>query len=818
MLRMPSRPLTLSLRLQSWVTGVVLALVAGFLCWDATVRSAHVLAVSDKYAVMVDNPASAPASPTGYADGRRSLVMPAGAADTAHWIMQTQTMIATGDWRIRQVDYDNAPDGREVHWAAPLHWWLAGLAWIDHAISGRPIGQSVERAVIYSGPLMLVLLFVGVVPLLYRRFAPLAAGLFALGVVAVYPFYLDFIPGYADHHGLVNSCGLLMVLCFAAGSCTGPTEPARRWFIVSALAGGLGLWISAATLVPVLIGLGCGVLGAAWLARGTSFRPPWLADPGLVRLWGWTGAGFSLAAWLLEYFPHHLAMRLEVNHPLYAAAWLGAGEALRVAILVLRDGTRAVSHRDRWAGTAGAGLVLLLPLVIAFTSARTFLVADPFLWQLHAQYIAEFQGLIRILRRGFNAGLAALWLPVLLLVPALWRVARSVTPASTRVQLALVLAPALLGWVMGWNQIRWLGLAFALTVPVIAVFCLVEREAERPRAWFFRCWAAVGLVFAPGIVTTVQRTVMASEFTTEDIRSLAERDVAHWLRLRGGSDRVVVAASPSTTTKLLLHGSLTGVGTLYWENVTGLKHTAELFAAPTADAAEKIARRLDLTHIVFVSWGSFEATYVRLQRGLPESAPLPPEAFFARLMGSPVPPPWLRAVPFKLPKHPALEKDQVLVWEITRTQTPTTALAWAVNYYLELGRFDAAEKLAPALLEHEDDLGSMVMLAAIASRDRDREGFAAVFGRVLAQLAQAPALPLDGHIHLAVVLAVGQRPDLARVQLRSAMTKVDENSLRRLTLGTLSDLLALSDGLQVPLPTPALQQLAASLVPPDQRK
>lgn len=817
MLRMPRRLPTSSSGFQFWVALAVMAAVSGFVLWDATVRARHVLAVTASYGVTVDNPATVPASPTGYADGRRSLVMPLGAADTAHWIMQTQAMIAAGEWRLRRVDYDNAPDGREVHWAAPFHWWLAGLAWIDHGLSGRPLGQSVERAVIYSGPVMLGLLLAGLVPCLWRRFSVLAAVLGALGLVAVYPFYLDFAAGYADHHGLVNSCGLLTVLFLAAGTREETAAGARRWFVRSGLAGGTGLWISAATQAPVLVGVGLGALAAGWFARGATARPAWLNEPGLFRTWGLVGGGVSLAAWLLEYFPHHPGLRLEVNHPLYAAAWVGGGEVLRVALLALRDGPRGLSGRDRAAGVVGVVLVALLPVVIVLSAAKSFLVADPFLWRLHSQYIAEFQGLGRILRRGFNWVLAALWLPMLLLGPALWRVRRrSVSPAE-RAALAFVLVPALLAWLMGWGQVRWLGLAFALTVPVVAVYFRAD-ETVRTRNLFLGWLAAGLLLFGPGLVKAVSRTLAAPEFTTEDIRSLAERDVAHWLRLRGGGDRVVVAATPSVTNKLIYHGGVTGVGTLYWENLAGLKHAAELFAAPTPGAAREIAGRLGVTHIVFLSWGAFEGTLVRLQRGLPEAAPLPADTFVAQLFGAPVPPAWLRAVPFKLPGHPALAGEQVRIWAITPEQTPAAAAARAANYHLELGQLDQAEELAATLVRFEDQLAPMVMLAAIASRDNDREGFAAVFERVLANLPQAPALALDEHIHLVVVLTVGRRPDLAQAQLRSAMTKLDERTLRQLSLGTLTDLLALSDGLKVALPSTGLERLAASLLPPKQEK
>jgi len=817
MLRMSSRSPMSSPGFQAWAAGAVLAAVAAFAAWDAAVRGGHVLAVSANYGVTVDAPALAPAAPTGYADGRRSLVLPAGAADTAHWIMQTQAMIAAGDWRVRWVDYDNAPAGREVHWAAPFHWWLAGLAWLDHGISGRSPGVSVERAALYSGPVMFGLLLLGLGTFLLRRFSAVAAAVFALGSVAVFPFYIDFVAGYADHHGLANICGLLTVLFLVTGAMAGTGAAARRWFIASGLAGGTGLWVSAATQAPVLLGVGLGVLAAGWLTRHATTRPAWLTDPGLFRVWSRAGGGMSLAAWLIEYFPRHLNMRLEVNHPLYALAWLGAGEVLGVAIRAMHAGPRALSGRERMTGAAGVALAALLPAVIAGTAAKTFVVADPFVWRVHALYISEFQGLGRILAKGFNGMSLVLCAPVLLLGPALWRALRRAPTAGERALLALALAPALLGWLMGWAQVRWMSLAFALTVPVLAVFFRAG-ETGRTRASLLGWLAAAAVLFAPGLTKAVERTLGWAEFTAEDIRSLAERDVAHWLRLRAGAERVVLSSAPNQTSHLIYHGGLAGVATLYWENAAGLKHAAELYAAPSAEAARAIATRLGLTHIVFFSWDSFEGTFALLGRGLPADAPLPEDTFAARLLHAPVPPPWLRLVPFKLPAHPTLAGEEVRIWEVVPEQAPATALARAANHYLELGRPEDAERLAPALAQFEDDLTAMVMLAGIASRGRDAEGFAAVFARVLAQLPRADTLALDERIHLVVVLTVGQRADLAQAELRRVMEQLDERGLRHLTPGTLADLLALSEGLHVAWPSPALQQLAPGLLPPDQRR
>ena len=48
-----------------------------------------------------------------------------------------------------------------------------------------------------------------------------------------------------------------------------------------------------------------------------------------VARWALAGAGTSLAASLVEYWPHHLGdLHLETVHPLYGLAWLGLGELL----------------------------------------------------------------------------------------------------------------------------------------------------------------------------------------------------------------------------------------------------------------------------------------------------------------------------------------------------------------------------------------------------------------------------------------------------------------------------------------------------------
>ena len=344
-----------------------------------------------------------------------------------------------------------------------------------------------------------------------------------------------------------------------------------------------------------------------------------------------------------------------------------------------------------------------------------------------------------------------------------------------------------------------------------------ESAGKPKRASVMACAFACRVFLAPGAVSAVQRTWAGDDFTKEDLHHLVERDVAHWLRLRAGEAPVVVAGAPSSTTALISFGGVAGLGTLYWENAEGLKHAGALFASPSPEAARDLVRSLGVTHIVLFSWDAFEVELAHEYRGLSPDTPIPADLFVAKLLSSAVPPPWLRAIPFKLPDNPALTGEQVRIWEVVPEQTPVQSVAHAVNYYLELGLPQVAERLVPVLAGFKDDLTASVMLGGIASRQRDAAAFSRAAERVDTQLSQVETLSLDDRVHLVVVLVVGQQTELARSQLLAALRMADETKLRHLTPGTLSDLLALSDALGVDWPETALKRLAERLVPPARR-
>ncbi len=353
---------------------------------------------------------------TGYPYYQHVQVMPALGTDGYHWIMQMERMLdGREDWRVRHVDYDGLPGGREVHWSSSLHWLVAGLAWVDHVITHDPMPVTLERTEPWANTFVLGVLMIVAPILTWRRFGAIPAAIMALTFVTTYPYYEFSFVGYLDHHGLAASSDMMMVFCIAAAGAgwlrnekispdsLTPTElalwkwlperqTAKVWMIGSGIAAGTGLWISTASVIPCMFGLGVGALiSTGYLARtpeqsedpALKKASPWMmtvsvlggvilgglvaglkwggvggaigailggilgwlavagllkntaektalgrVDPTLWRVWGTSVACTSIFYYLLEYAPYHFGMRLEVNHPLYALAAFGAGGLL----------------------------------------------------------------------------------------------------------------------------------------------------------------------------------------------------------------------------------------------------------------------------------------------------------------------------------------------------------------------------------------------------------------------------------------------------------------------------------------------------------
>ena len=809
-----------------WVAALAAALA--YVAVDTAARIRHLLALEHLSGVQVAAPAPDAGSATGYDLGRRVFVEPGNTADTYHWVMQTQDMLANGPWRLHWVDYDNAPDGRPMHWASPPRWGLALLAELDHGISGRALGAAAEQAVLYANPLLLAAFLVVAIPRVARRFGSAGAALLAVGTIACYPFYLNFIAGDAEHQSAAEVCALLTVVGLLGGAAgwVGPQQPdaepgrlpsapaARRWFLVSAAAGGLGLWLSTASEAPVLAATGLGAIASLALMRrrpgpaGGTFRPE------LWRLWGFAGCALSLAAYAIEYFPAHLGWRLEVNHPLYGLAWLGGGELICQLGRLWVPGAAASRRPNPLLAAGAAGLVGLLPAVLIVSRRQTFWVADPFLWRLHTVFIAEFRSMRWDLAHSdWNFAAIARLLPLLLSLPPLLFLCRRGTAPFWRAQLALAVVPAGFEFALAAQQLRWWGLASGLALATLLPFFeLLARQSpgRRARIWQLGC----ALLLAPGALNALALVPRESAFSAPNLQALADRDLAHWLRLRAGAEPVVVLSTPNTTTSLIYAGSLRGLGTLYWENRDGLEAAAEIFAAATPEAAHTLILRRHITHVVLVSWDPFVIPYVDLARGLPAGAPWPPGSFADALLGGTPLPSWLRPIPYPLPPNSVFQNERVWLFEVTDPQEPGEILVRNAAFEMEMGRPEAAADLLPALRALDSSFPALAELVRIEGQRSDAAGVEIAMERLAALGPPPEGLAADDQVRLVVALAIGGRLDAARRELERCLERMDERSLRHLTAGTLSDLVSSCDHLGVTFPDPSLRSLAAQLLPP----
>jgi len=88
----------------------------------------------------------------------------------------------------------------------------------------------------------------------------------------------------------------------------------------------------------------------------------------------------------------------------------------------------------------------------------------------------------------------------------------------------------------------------------------------------------------------------------------------------------------------------------------------------------------------------------------------------------------------------------------------------------------------------------------------------------LGALVPPSDLVLEDRIRLAFVLAAAGRLEPAREQLARCLGGLDEPALRRLTAGSLHDLLVLTEKFEAPIPDPHLRRLAIELLPPMMRQ
>ena len=670
-------------------------------------------------------------------------------SDAQTWIEHAIALTEGHDVQLRYTTIDNAPDGREVHWNSAWAWTIAGAGRIRQGFTHEPRPLAIERAAIWLNAIVLFALIVAISSWTARWAGVSAGALVALGMVGHAQFYEGFFPNYVDHHGLLSTAVLGMMLgALAMGGgwwrAPGPAsllpaspQAARRGAIFSAVSGALGMWISAASLVPPIAIIGSSALAIVLLQGRRLQQGGATFDPAVWRLWGRLGAGLSVFFYLLEYAPYHLGLRLEANHPLYALAWLGGAE------LVAQGAERWLAPpAARWARARRLILPLLavagVPLTIALGGPAVFILGDPFQARL-PHYVLEGLTLFeRIRRSGWMEAVGVLQLTNVPLVFALvllcWR-----RPGGERTLLWFCFLATLAFTAMGWWQTRWLLNASGPQICLALVAVATWSAGRRPAVAGLAALATVGLIYLPPAIkqiATMRRLVGLNAVSQGEALQPLFRDVAATLRASQPTGDIVLLSSPNSSTGIGYFGRFKTIGTLYWENLAGLKATAEIFSAQSDREAAVLLRARRITHIAMISEENFLSQYFELLHPAGTRADFKKSFGYGLLVEKKIPV-WLQIIPYQVPADLKGLNVTVLLFKVAFYQTAPQAIYNLGLAKIALGDAAGAEKdfvtvtqLAPTVAEPWLRLGELLV---------ERKAWGAAVDAFVNGITRAPA-------------------------------------------------------------------------------
>ena len=806
-------------RITSGIWLILLIGALGFLVWRDRAPFVRANTVANLPGRAAPDVAAAACSATGYANDQRELILPDRNEDSFHWIAQTQQMFAQNEWRVRHVDYENAPLGREVNSASPYRWWLGLVAWLDHLISGRSIGLSVEYAALLADPLLHGLLLIGGALLVAWRFGLRSAALLALGCVAIFPFATEFFPGLPDSHGLALCFVLASVLTLVAGLRDLPGDlSVRCWFFVAGVLGGGVLWISVSTGVPLLIGIGLGAVLAAVLARRNETNasvalPPW-------RMWALGGGTSVLVAYGVEYFPDHAgSWRLDSIHPLYGLAWFGLGEIMAMAVGGIQRREWPSRLRDAIALVLALAAVALVPVVMLTTDSAGFLVRD-----LNCQRLTHLpEGMAAaslgawFIHDGFNATVLATLAPLLLIGSAWWLILVNKQDVRGRTSLGLILGPIVVAAGFAWFQLSWWSVVDALLLVLLVVVGIsCGAESSRSRGWIWLLPAALGMIAGLGQLWPHGDRADAPVLTGAEAELLIERDVSHWLARHSHYERSVVYAPPNISSTLAFHGGLRVIGTYCPDNDAAVEATLRIAGAGSVQEARLLLQGRAIRYLVLPSWDSFFEDYARLFQNKNNARW---NEFLISALHDWRLPPWLRPLPYETPLIGGMEHPSVQIFEVVGDQSPAVAAGRLAECLIAIGEKERAARSVGALRQFPADVGALAAEAQVMAALGEMKGFNQAVESLLLRLKGGADryLPWDRRVSVAIVLARAKHPELARVQVQQCVAGFDELKAGSLSTDSLYNLLGLARTYNLPFANPQARTWSLQLLSPELR-
>lgn len=594
-------------------------------------------------------------------------------SDGYYWLYIAERMANENRLRVRTMERDNAPYGRENHWHSGFAWWMLGLAWLYAGMTGTEFVPALETMSIHANPILLLLILPALGWIGTRIWNARIGALLMIGWTFSPQIFWTFGSGRPDHHGQIVLAAMLTWMGILLGnqgwirkdktavSDTSLRAPDRRTaragFLLSAVGGGIGMWFHGISQIPVLVSVALGSLAVAAYFRRAGDPESGVFDPNLWRLWGRTGALISLAFYFLEYFPHHMSMRLEVNHPIHALAWWGGGATL-AWLIPLVSGTRRMERTDStWAGKAIGILGLFAPLIaVAIGREQWFGVITPPMLNLHAlirefmPYLGEHREHVRWSLFWRDFGVPALAAACLFAALTMRRPSREI-----RAAILFGAVPALFFFVLTLNQSRWNN--FSIAAILLVLGGVVDAWFRMPKsstpAASFSAMLAGALLIGVWTYAPLQFYRLAVPFPglgqphPKMRDGIIYHDIADLLAARIGRENVILLSSPNVTSDFCHFGRFRGISSLYWENHDGLRTAMEIYMARDWVTAGKLISDRGITHWILSEVSYFVSGYHKMRYGqMPEGWPI--ETVSAQIaLPDTAPPPWMEDVPYE---------------------------------------------------------------------------------------------------------------------------------------------------------------------------
>jgi hypothetical protein len=233
---------------------------------------------------------------------------------------------------------------------------------------------------------------------------------------------------------------------------------------------------------------------------------------------------------------------------------------------------------------------------------------------------------------------------------------------------------------------------------VLAVFtAFLRMPTGTARIWAL--WSAIAAIPIAFLTATLP-TALASfqEETTALDSPLSEavggnlllRDIARRLAESSPEKVPTVLTGPNSSTEMSYQAGIRTLGTLYWENMPGLKSAARIFAVRDGNEALRLLTESGVTHIVVPSWDNFAAAYDDLlakSEGRPGGM-----AFFKSILENEEYPTWLRPFAYPIPSGSGIDAQSVRIFAVLPSQNAFESWFYRGVYHFESNQPEKAKR------------------------------------------------------------------------------------------------------------------------------